>query len=58
MRGEKTDGTGSRWNVDVWFRKKADIAETEKYCDAVRRRVSRDPADQAGADPQKALRAG
>lgn len=42
--GCETDVTGSRWNVDVWFRKKADIAETEKYCDAVRRRVSGDPA--------------
>ena len=41
--GCETDITGERWNIDIWFRSKADIIETKKKCDILSRQFSDNP---------------
>ena len=42
--GCETAITGERWNVDIWFRKKAEIIKTQEYCDSIRKSVSDQPS--------------
>jgi len=41
--GCETDITGERWNIDIWFRSKAEIIETKEYCDNISRQFSDNP---------------